>query len=68
MSAFLLRFSVLRTCMLTWHLHRFGFSFLGRPFSEASLIGYAYAFEQRTMNRKKVQPYLIPNTEIADVI
>lgn len=32
----------------------FGFSFLGDRFSEASLIGYAYALEQQTLTRNKV--------------
>lgn len=47
---------------------RFGFSFLGDAYSEASLISYAYAFEQRTMVRNMIQPYIVPNTEVADVV
>ena len=46
----------------------FGLSFLGPAWSEASLIGYAYAFEQRTMVRDQVQPYLVPSTELGDVV
>lgn len=46
----------------------FGLSFLGPSWSEANLIGYAYAFEQRTNVRNQVQPYLVPNVELADVI
>ncbi|KAL8916552.1 MAG: hypothetical protein Q9172_006253 [Xanthocarpia lactea] len=46
----------------------FGLSFLGTAWSEASLIGFAYAYEQRTMVRDQVEPYLIPQTELADVI
>ncbi|KAL8843522.1 MAG: hypothetical protein Q9170_000026 [Blastenia crenularia] len=46
----------------------FGLSFLGPAWSEASLIGYAYAFEQRTNIRNQVQPYLVPNVELAEVI
>ncbi|KAL8948836.1 MAG: hypothetical protein Q9222_005009 [Ikaeria aurantiellina] len=46
----------------------FGLSFIGPAWSEASLIGYAYAYEQRTMVRDQVQPYLVPNTELADVV
>lgn len=46
----------------------FGLSFMGAKFSEAELIGYAYAYEQRTMHRNDVQPYLVPNIEIADVV
>ncbi|MCJ1373951.1 hypothetical protein MMC20_005181 [Loxospora ochrophaea] len=46
----------------------FGISFLGAKWSEASLISYAYAFEQRTMVRNQVQPYIVPNTELWDVV
>ena len=49
-------------------ISRFGISFLGAKFTEAKLIGMAYAFEQRTKFRDKVQPYLVPHTEISDVI
>ena len=41
---------------------------MGTAFSEASLISYAYAYEQRTMVRNKVQPFIIPNTELSDVV
>ena len=47
---------------------RFGLSFLGARWSEAKLIGLAYAFEQRTMVRDKVQPYIVPSTEIEHVL
>jgi amidase len=43
-------------------------SFLGAKFTEAKLIGIAYAFEQKTKARNKVQPYIVPRTEIADVL
>ena len=46
----------------------FGLSFMGRKWSEADLIGFAYAYEQRTMHRGEVLPYITPNIEIADVI
>ncbi|KAI9840103.1 MAG: hypothetical protein M1837_001907 [Sclerophora amabilis] len=46
----------------------FGISFLGRAFSEATLISFAYAFEQRTLARNKVQPYIVPSTELVDVL
>ncbi|KAF2231151.1 amidase signature enzyme [Viridothelium virens] len=46
----------------------FGLSFLGRRFSEAQLIGFAYAYEQRTMIRNQEQPYIVPNIELADVV
>ncbi|KAL8717261.1 MAG: hypothetical protein Q9225_005481 [Loekoesia sp. 1 TL-2023] len=46
----------------------FGLSFIGPAWSEASLIGYAYAFEQRTNVRNQVQPYLVPNVELAEVV
>ncbi|GJC87110.1 putative amidase ARB_02965 [Colletotrichum liriopes] len=44
----------------------FGISFLGAKFNEAKLIGLAYAYEQRTLTRSKVQPYIRPNIEIGD--
>lgn len=46
----------------------FGLSFIGPAWSEASLIGYAYAFEQRTMVRNQVQPYLAPKVELKEVV
>ncbi|KAK2608240.1 hypothetical protein N8I77_006864 [Diaporthe amygdali] len=46
----------------------FGISFLGESFSEEKLIGMAYAFEQRTMVRQKVHPYMYPKTEIRDFV
>ena len=46
----------------------FGLSFLGAAFSEADLIGFAYAYEQRTMTRNKVQPYFMPTTELVNVV
>jgi amidase len=46
----------------------FGLSFMGARFSEADLIGFAYAYEQRTMHRNDVQPYIVPNIELADVV
>lgn len=42
----------------------FGISFAGRKWSEEGLIGLAYAFEQRTMVREKVKPYIMPKTEL----
>ncbi|RDW77927.1 amidase-2 [Coleophoma crateriformis] len=46
----------------------FGLSFLGPKWSEEMLIGFAYAFEQRTHIREKVQPYIQPNIQLSDVI
>lgn len=46
----------------------FGLSFMGAKFDEATLIGYAYAYEQRTLHRNDVQPYIVPNIELGDVI
>jgi amidase len=47
---------------------RFGLAFMGAKWSEETLIGLAYAFEQRTHTRNKIKPYLLPNTQLADVI
>ncbi|EME48929.1 hypothetical protein DOTSEDRAFT_122180 [Dothistroma septosporum NZE10] len=46
----------------------FGLSFMGAKFSEADLIGFAYAYEQRSMNRYDVKPYIVPNIGLADVV
>lgn len=46
----------------------FGISFSGARWSEESLIGFAYAFEQRSLVREKVKPYLVPKTELVDVV
>jgi amidase len=46
----------------------FGLSFLGKRFSEGTLIGFGYAFEQRTMVRNMVRPYIVPNVELGDVV
>lgn len=46
----------------------FGISFAGMAFSEESLFGMAYAFEQRTKVREKVKPYKQPRTELADIV
>ncbi|KAK3382264.1 amidase [Lasiosphaeria ovina] len=46
----------------------FGISFMGGHFSEETLIGIAYAFEQRTLVRNTITPYLLPETELADVV
>jgi len=46
----------------------FGISFLGGKFTEATLISLAYAYEQRTHNREKHQPYITPNAEIKDFV
>jgi amidase len=41
---------------------------MGANWSEEKLIGLAYAFEQRTMARKKGKPFLLPTTELSDVV
>ncbi|KAI9170660.1 putative amidase [Paramyrothecium foliicola] len=46
----------------------FGVSFLGDLFSEEKLIGLAYAFEQKTLARNKIQPYIVPSFELGDVV
>lgn len=45
-----------------------GLAFAGAAFSEISLIEMAYAFEQRTMVRNQVKPWIQPKTELVDVI
>lgn len=46
----------------------FGLAFLGEHFSEERLIGLAYAFEQRTLVRNTIQPWMAPVTELADIV
>ena len=46
----------------------FGLSFMGAKWSEETLIGFAYAYEQRTHTRSKVNPYIVPNVQLQDVI
>lgn len=46
----------------------YGFSFMGARFDEFNLIGLAYAFEQRTLVRDTIQPYIEPTTELVDVV
>ena len=44
----------------------FGIAFVGRQWSEETLISLAYAFEQRTMIRRIRKPYIIPTFELGD--
>ena len=44
----------------------FGIAFIGRRWSEELLISLAYAFEQRTMTRQKMSPYISPTFELGD--
>ncbi|PBP16628.1 amidase [Diplocarpon rosae] len=46
----------------------FGLSFMGAKWSEESLIGYAYAFEQRTNFRSKIKPYVTPTIQLSDIM
>lgn len=44
----------------------FGIAFVGRKWSEEKLISLAYAFEQRTMIRRQMKPYIRPTSELSD--
>ncbi|KAL9103098.1 MAG: hypothetical protein Q9163_001838 [Psora crenata] len=46
----------------------FGLAFVGRRWSEETLISFAYAFEQRTMVRSSRKPYIRPTFELGDQI
>ncbi|GAB0146687.1 hypothetical protein EsHS_00007077 [Epichloe bromicola] len=46
----------------------FGLNFLGTFWGEETLIEIAYAFEQETMAREKIHPYIEPRTEMRDVV
>ena len=42
--------------------------FMGEHWSEARILGLAYAFEQRTMMRDSCRPIVQPTLELADVL
>ena len=42
----------------------FGLAFIGRKWSEETLISFAYAFEQRTMIRGRRRPNIQPATQL----
>ncbi|KAL7790777.1 amidase signature enzyme [Trichoderma ceciliae] len=46
----------------------FGISFIGPAFTEETLFEIAYAFEQLTQSRKCVHPYVVPKTELINVM
>ncbi|KJA17813.1 hypothetical protein HYPSUDRAFT_1003003 [Hypholoma sublateritium FD-334 SS-4] len=48
----------------------FGLSFLGTAFSEFDLIGFAFAYEQKTQTRlaRKAFPAAIPQTQLTDIV
>lgn len=48
----------------------FGISFFGTAYSEFSLVGFAYAFEQATHARLARRAYAeaIPKTQLQDII
>ena len=48
----------------------FGLSFLGTAFSEFDLIGFAFAYEQKTMTRlaRRAFPAAIPTTQLQDIV
>ncbi|KAJ7720972.1 amidase signature enzyme [Mycena maculata] len=48
----------------------FGLSFLGTAFSDFDLIGFGYAYEQKTQTRlaRKAFPAAVPTTQLQDVI
>jgi amidase len=41
---------------------------MGDKWTEEALIGFAYAYEQRTHIRNKIQPFVQPNTQLVDVV
>jgi len=47
-----------------------GLSFLGTAFSEFDLIGFAYAYEQKTQTRlaRKAFSDAIPKTQLQDIV
>lgn len=45
-----------------------GFGLTGTKYSEEKMFRVAYAFEQATKQRTKVHPFVVPKTELKDVI
>lgn len=60
--------SELGDVMATGPNRPFGISFLGAKWSEAALLGMAYAYEQRTRVRQRVRPHVQPATGLEDVV
>lgn len=48
-------------------VYRFGISFMAGKWTEPSLIGYAYAYEQMTKIRDTVKPFVVPTVDLAQV-
>jgi len=48
----------------------FGLSFLGTAFSEFDLVGFAFAYEQRTQTRlaRKAFAAAVPKTQLKDIV
>jgi len=46
----------------------FGIAFSGAKWSEETLIGMAFAFEQKTQVRKSIKPHVQPQTELANIL
>lgn len=46
----------------------FGISFIGTKFTEETLIGYAYAYEQRTAVRNRISPKVLPKLDLRDAV
>ncbi|KAL8782375.1 MAG: hypothetical protein Q9195_009649 [Heterodermia aff. obscurata] len=46
----------------------FGVSFLGAKWSEEVLLGMAYAFEQRTLVRRRLERWVCPRVDLGDVV
>jgi amidase len=42
----------------------FGIAFVSKKFSEEQLFAYAYAFEQASMARNAVKPFMLPKTQV----
>ncbi|RFU79559.1 amidase [Trichoderma arundinaceum] len=46
----------------------FGIAFSGPAFSEETLFAMAYDFEQRTNVRTSIKPYIVPQTELKQIV
>lgn len=49
-------------------IHRFSAYVFGKADKDEDMLRVGYVMEQRTLVREQLQPYLMPTTEIVDVL
>lgn len=61
-------YNAINTTVLAGPGMPYGVSFIGRRFSEETLIRLGYAFEQATLVRETRTPLIMPTTQLSDVV